>query len=73
MHEFGIAQALLETVTGRLTGDGSARIAAIRLQIGRLAGVEEEALRFAFEALAADTPAEGAELVIDKIPRRAQR
>jgi hydrogenase nickel incorporation protein HypA/HybF len=70
MHEFGIAQALLETVTGRLRATEATRIATIRLHIGILAGVEQEALTFAFSALAEDTPAEGAQLVIEKIPLR---
>jgi hydrogenase nickel incorporation protein HypA/HybF len=70
MHEFGIAQALLETVTNRLAETRATRVASIRLHIGILAGVEQEALTFAFSALAEDTPAEGAQLLIEKIPLR---
>ncbi len=40
------------------------------MEIGVLSGVEEEALQFAFKALAEDTSAARAELVIDKIPLR---
>jgi hydrogenase nickel incorporation protein HypA/HybF len=47
---------------------GARRIHRIVLRIGRLAGVEPEALAFAFEAVGADTEAEGAELVIESVP-----
>ncbi len=49
---------------------GAARVYAIRLRVGALSGVVPEALRFAFETLAANTPAEGASLEIEEIPAR---
>lgn len=51
-------------------GAGALRICAIRLRIGALSGVVPEALRFAFEALAPGTLAEGAEMSIDPVPAR---
>jgi hydrogenase nickel incorporation protein HypA/HybF len=49
---------------------GGTRIFRIRLRIGALSGVVPEALQFAFEALAADTAADGAELAIENVPAR---
>ena len=46
------------------------RIEVLRLRIGDLSGVVPEALEFAFEALSAGTAAEGAQLVIDRVPAR---
>ena len=70
MHEFGIAQGLLEVVLERAKQAGATRIDRITMEIGVLAGIEEEPLQFAFKALAEDTPAASAQLVIDKIPLR---
>ncbi|MBL9214966.1 MAG: hydrogenase maturation nickel metallochaperone HypA [Opitutaceae bacterium] len=47
------------------------RVARIVLRIGDLSGVEPDALRFAFEALAPRTRAAGAELAIERVPARA--
>lgn len=68
MHEFGIAENLLGTVLDAATNNGAARVDQVNLRIGALAGVVEQALTFAFEALAADTPAQGARLRIEVVP-----
>jgi len=70
MHEFGIAQSLLDSVLDRAAAAGADRIAWIALEIGVMSGVEQEALQFAFTALAEGTPAEQAQLRIEKIPLR---
>lgn len=72
MHEFGIAQGLLETVLNRAESAGANEIQWIKLEIGVLAGVEEEALTFAFTALSEGTKAGHAKLLIEKIPLRCQ-
>lgn len=68
MHEFGIAQGLLETVLNKAEENRATCVTAIKLDIGLLSGVEEEALQFAFTALSEGTPAERATLLINKIP-----
>jgi len=68
MHEFGIAQGLLETVLARVDEKDVSHIEWIKLEIGILSGVEDEALRFAFSVLSEGTLADHAELKIDKIP-----
>jgi hydrogenase nickel incorporation protein HypA/HybF len=47
---------------------GAVRIHSIRLRVGVLSGVVPDSLRFAFESLRANTPAEGASLEIEEIP-----
>lgn len=49
---------------------GARRVVCLRLRIGMLSGVMPEALRFAFDALAAGSIAEGAEMVIEDVPAR---
>ena len=63
-------QSALERVLEKARQSGANRVHAIRLRIGVLSGVVPDALQFAFEALAADTPAEGAKLVIEDVPAR---
>ena len=70
MHELSIMQSALEQVLEKARQAGASRVHAIRLRIGVLSGVVPDALQFAFEALAADTPAEGAKLVIEDVPAR---
>lgn len=68
MHEFGIAQSVLDTALATATQNGADRVVAVRLRIGALAGVVDEALTFAFDALAEDSAAKGARLDIEAVP-----
>ncbi|HMO52338.1 MAG TPA: hydrogenase maturation nickel metallochaperone HypA [Kiritimatiellia bacterium] len=70
MHEFGVAQGLLNVVLAKMAENAGSRIVWIKLEIGVLSGVEEEALRFAFTALAEGSPAQNTELRVEKIPLR---
>lgn len=63
MHELAITQSVVDAVTER-TGD--ARVATVRVQVGRLAGVVPDAMRFCFELVTAGTPLEGAALEFDR-------
>jgi len=68
MHEAGIAQTLIEAVQQRLVSEPGARVAAIHVRVGELAGVSTDALDFAFECLSANTSLRGARLVFDPVP-----
>ena len=68
MHEAGIALNLIEAVQKRLESEPGARVAAIHVRVGELAGVSTDALDFAFECLAATTPLAGARLVFEVLP-----
>jgi hydrogenase nickel incorporation protein HypA/HybF len=72
MHELGIMQSALAAVLDQARTHQAARVNRIVLRIGRLAGVDAEALAFAFEVVAKDTPAAGATLAIDPVPARAR-
>ncbi|MCA1826945.1 MAG: hydrogenase maturation nickel metallochaperone HypA [Myxococcales bacterium] len=69
MHELGIAQQVIEIAAER---SGGARISRIVLEVGKLAAVLPDALRFCFEAVSEGTPAAGAELQIVEVPGRAR-
>ncbi len=70
MHEFGIAETIVQTALDAARAHGAARVDVVRVRIGDLSGVVEEALRFAFESIADGTPAGGARLEIERAPVR---
>ncbi len=65
MHELSLMEELLRIAESEALARGG-RVETVVLEVGRLAGVEVEALRFAFEALKAGTAAEGAALEIEE-------
>lgn len=68
MHELSIAESVVETVTART---GTRAVQQVRLEVGRLAGVSADSLRFCFELAASGTALAGAALVIDEPPGEA--
>lgn len=68
MHELSIASAVVETCAERAAG---ARVLRVRLEIGQLAAVLPDALRFCFDVCAQGTAVEGAQLEILETQGRA--
>jgi hydrogenase nickel incorporation protein HypA/HybF len=71
MHEMSIAESVLGIVEESARREGFRRVKEVRLEIGRLAAVETEALRFCFDAVVRGSVAEGAALEIDETPGTA--
>ena len=71
MHELALAEEVLEIVRATARREGLRRVHALRLEIGELASVEAEAMRFCFESVARDSIAAGAELEIVVAPGAA--
>lgn len=69
MHELSLMESLVAAVCERL---GDERVRTVRLEIGRLACVAPDALRFCFEVCAAATPLAGAQLEILPIDGRGR-
>jgi hydrogenase nickel incorporation protein HypA/HybF len=67
----GITQGILAASFDAATNAGMTRITEIRISVGDLTETVDFALQFAFEALTPETMAEGAELVIVKVPARS--
>ena len=72
MHELGIAEALLETICREAVRQGEVRVHKAVVKIGELAGVDGDALRFAFEAIVRGTEFEQLELEIEACPLRGR-
>jgi hydrogenase nickel incorporation protein HypA/HybF len=64
MHEMSLAESVREIVDETARANGARRVAAVRLEIGRLAQVEIEAMRFAFEVVKRGSMADTARLEI---------
>ena len=68
MHEISLAQGVLQIIEDHSKTDQFSRVTAVWLEIGALAGVEPDALRFCFEAVTRDSLAQGARLEIIDVP-----
>jgi hydrogenase nickel incorporation protein HypA/HybF len=70
MHELGVTTEIVEQVSDRLAtaAPPGAKVAAVRLEIGRLSGYAPESVRGCFELAATGTPLEGARLDVTEPP-----
>ena len=68
MHEVGLMQEALRIALTHAQRSGGARVHALTMRIGPLAGVEIEALHLAFEVVTPGTAAEGAALHLEEVP-----
>jgi hydrogenase nickel incorporation protein HypA/HybF len=66
MHEMSLAESVREIVEETARASGARRVTAVRLEIGKLAQVEVDAMRFAFDVVRRGTLAESARLEIDE-------
>ena len=64
MHEMALCESILDAIEGAAAREGFARVTAVRLEIGRFAGVETDALRFGFDVVTRGSVAEGAALIV---------
>lgn len=64
MHEMSLAESVLQIIEDSARSNGFLRVKTVWLEVGQLAGVETEALRFCFDAVTRNSLAEGARLEI---------
>ncbi len=72
MHEMGIANSILEGVAKELQRRPGSRAVKVGVRIGELAGVDPDALSFAFEALTLDTDFAGLAIDIEYVSPRSR-
>ncbi len=68
MHEMSLAEGVLQLMEDAAHSQGFSRVKTVWLEIGRLAAVEPEAMRFCFDAVTHGSLAEGARLEIVNLP-----
>ncbi len=71
MHEMSLAESMREIVLETARANGAQRVLSVRLEIGALSQVEVEAMRFAFDVVMQDGPANGARLDVVETPGQA--
>lgn len=71
MHEMSLAEGVLGVIEDAQRAQRFERVRVVRLEIGQLAAVELEALRFAFDVVKRDSVAAGAELEVVSVPGAA--
>ena len=71
MHERSLVRSLLRQVQALAAEHPTSRVAAIRVRIGELSGVEPELFQSAYEELTVPTALEGAEFMVQRVPLEA--
>lgn len=71
MHEMSLCEGILQIVEDQAKAQQFSEVRKIRLEIGRFAGVEIEALRFGFDVVMKNSVAQDAELEIIELPGQA--
>jgi hydrogenase nickel incorporation protein HypA/HybF len=71
MHEMALCESILDALEQNARAENYARVKAVHLEIGALAGVEIGALRFGFDVVMKDSLADGARLEIIEVPGTA--
>jgi hydrogenase nickel incorporation protein HypA/HybF len=67
MHELSIASGLVEKLLQFAADNPDKKIVEVRLAVGEFSHIEEEQLRFCYDAVTVETPIEGSTLQIEKI------
>lgn len=71
MHEMSICESILQIIEGQAKEQAFDRVNRIRLEIGPLAGVEVEALKFSYDVVTRGSIAEKSALEIIHLPLNA--
>ncbi len=72
MHELSIAMSIVEIAVEEARRNNAAVISQVDVEIGTMAGVEKEALLFAWDSVIEGTPAKGAPLKIHTVQAEAR-
>jgi len=67
MHEFSLMAGVIDAVEASARENNASRVVEIKLVIGEMTEVLEEAMNFALEVLAPQTLVEGARLTMTKV------
>ena len=68
MHEMSLAEGVLQLIEDARRRQPFVRVLSVHLEVGALAGVEPDAMRFCFDAVTRGTVADGARLEILAAP-----
>ncbi|PKN06512.1 MAG: hydrogenase maturation nickel metallochaperone HypA [Deltaproteobacteria bacterium HGW-Deltaproteobacteria-7] len=72
MHELPVTESILQIVLKHARTNGVLRVVTVHLQIGRLSDLEDEWIQRYFDYLSKGSVAEGAKLIIERMPIMVQ-
>ena len=67
MHELSIALNIVDGALDELKRHGAAKATALHLRLGRLAGVDKDALLFSYGLACEETPLASSQLIIEDV------
>ncbi len=68
MHEMSIAMSIVDIACKEAQKDGATSISIIELDVGKLAGIMVDSLKFCYDSVCKGTLAENSQLLINEIP-----
>ncbi len=68
MHEMSLAEGVRTIIEDAAATNGFRSVRAVVLEIGELAAVEADALRFCLDVVLADTVAAGVDIEVETVP-----
>ena len=72
MHEFGIATEIVNVVKETVESRPVKRLISVTVEVGQLAMVNPEQLKFSFEVITEGGPFEGVEMRVETLPAVAK-
>jgi hydrogenase nickel incorporation protein HypA/HybF len=72
MHEFGIATEIVNVVKETVETRAVKRLISVTVEVGQLAMVNPEQLKFSFKMITEGGPFEGAEIKVETLPAVAK-
>ena len=72
MHELSLTRSLVAIVNEKAQTARAKRVKTISVVVGKLSNAEPHSIMFAFDAVSADTLADGAQLVIEEVSGTAK-
>jgi hydrogenase nickel incorporation protein HypA/HybF len=68
MHELAITESILRIAVDEANKHGASKVLSIKIKVGEFSGVVPQLIQEYYNIVSRDTEAEGAELVIDRVP-----
>lgn len=71
MHEMSICEGILQIIEDQAVTQKFSEVKSVRIEVGAMAGVELEALRFSYEVVTRGTIADNSRLEVIQLPANA--
>jgi hydrogenase nickel incorporation protein HypA/HybF len=68
MHELPVTEKILDIIVSHAQRNNVQKVVSVNLRVGELSDLENEWIQHYFDYLAKDSVAEGAKLVIERVP-----